>query len=231
MHRGSTGGRTLSLESGQENDTQDDARDRGILRPIQGRIEDESFENNRREDDECIGRGHDRDRRRLPEGNLRERQGEQTQRDRNVGIGVRELGEEASPRPDQGQIPEDQRDTDQHSSHPSIGDPVQVVDPAGPKGQDEEGTDQGKTDTHQPGQGVTSDRFLRRPVPPHHHGTGKNAKRTRDLHSPDPLPQNDGSEDDQRKHNNFVQRMVSRGYTEKQVRLLSEWYLRVRKAQ
>ena len=40
-----------------------------------------------------------------------------------------------------------------------------------------------------------------------------------------------GSEDDQRKHNNFVQRMVSRGYTEKQVRLLSEWYLRVRKAQ
>ncbi len=40
-----------------------------------------------------------------------------------------------------------------------------------------------------------------------------------------------GSEDDQRKHKNFVQRMVSRGYTEKQVRLLSEWYLRVRKAQ
>ena len=40
-----------------------------------------------------------------------------------------------------------------------------------------------------------------------------------------------GSEDDQRKHNNFVHRMVSRGYTEKQVRLLSEWYLRVRKAQ
>jgi len=40
-----------------------------------------------------------------------------------------------------------------------------------------------------------------------------------------------GSEDDQRKHSNFVQRMVSRGYTEKQVRLLSEWYLRVRKAQ
>ncbi|WP_323773640.1 PrkA family serine protein kinase [Alcanivorax sp.] len=40
-----------------------------------------------------------------------------------------------------------------------------------------------------------------------------------------------GSEDDQRKHNNFVQRMVSRGYTDKQVRLLSEWYLRVRKAQ
>ncbi|EKF74636.1 PrkA family serine protein kinase [Alcanivorax hongdengensis A-11-3] len=40
-----------------------------------------------------------------------------------------------------------------------------------------------------------------------------------------------GSEEDQRKHNNFVQRMMSRGYTEKQVRLLSEWYLRVRKAQ
>ena len=29
----------------------------------------------------------------------------------------------------------------------------------------------------------------------------------------------------------FVQRMVERGYTEKQVRLLSEWYLRVRKSQ
>jgi serine protein kinase len=28
-----------------------------------------------------------------------------------------------------------------------------------------------------------------------------------------------------------VQRMVERGYTEKQVRLLSEWYLRVRKSQ
>ncbi len=40
-----------------------------------------------------------------------------------------------------------------------------------------------------------------------------------------------GSKDDQRKHDDFVQRMITRGYTEKQVRLLSEWYLRVRKAQ
>ncbi|MBV1881750.1 MAG: PrkA family serine protein kinase [Pseudomonadales bacterium] len=36
---------------------------------------------------------------------------------------------------------------------------------------------------------------------------------------------------DQKKHVDFVNRMVERGYTEKQVRLLSEWYLRVRKAQ
>ncbi len=39
------------------------------------------------------------------------------------------------------------------------------------------------------------------------------------------------SEDDQKKHSEFVARMVDRGYTEKQVRLLSEWYLRVRKSQ
>jgi len=38
------------------------------------------------------------------------------------------------------------------------------------------------------------------------------------------------SEDDQKKHQDFVDRMVSKGYTPKQVRLLSEWYLRVRKA-
>ncbi len=36
---------------------------------------------------------------------------------------------------------------------------------------------------------------------------------------------------DKKKHHDFVQRMVERGYTEKQVRLLSEWYLRVRKSQ
>jgi serine protein kinase len=40
-----------------------------------------------------------------------------------------------------------------------------------------------------------------------------------------------GSADDLRKHADFVARMVERGYTEKQVRLLSEWYLRVRKSQ
>ena len=39
------------------------------------------------------------------------------------------------------------------------------------------------------------------------------------------------SVDDKKKHQDFVERMKSRGYTEKQVRLLSEWYLRVRKSQ
>ena len=38
------------------------------------------------------------------------------------------------------------------------------------------------------------------------------------------------SADDQKKHEDFVDRMVEKGYTKKQVRLLSEWYLRVRKA-
>jgi serine protein kinase len=38
------------------------------------------------------------------------------------------------------------------------------------------------------------------------------------------------STDDQKKHQDFVNRMVSKGYTPKQVRLLSEWYLRVRKS-
>jgi len=36
--------------------------------------------------------------------------------------------------------------------------------------------------------------------------------------------------DDQRKHKDFVNRMMAKGYTEKQVRLLAEWYLRVRKS-
>ncbi|WP_019615680.1 PrkA family serine protein kinase [Psychromonas ossibalaenae] len=40
-----------------------------------------------------------------------------------------------------------------------------------------------------------------------------------------------GSADEQQKHQDFVDRMTERGYTEKQVRLLSEWYLRVRKSQ
>ncbi|MCB1680216.1 MAG: PrkA family serine protein kinase [Halioglobus sp.] len=39
------------------------------------------------------------------------------------------------------------------------------------------------------------------------------------------------SAEDRKKHSDFVQRMIERGYTEKQVRLLSEWYLRVRKSQ
>jgi serine protein kinase len=38
------------------------------------------------------------------------------------------------------------------------------------------------------------------------------------------------SADEKQKHQNFVERMVRKGYTEKQVRLLSEWYLRVRKS-
>jgi serine protein kinase len=38
------------------------------------------------------------------------------------------------------------------------------------------------------------------------------------------------SAEEQGKHQDFVKRMVEKGYTEKQVRLLSEWYLRVRKS-
>ncbi|MFT4718930.1 MAG: serine protein kinase [Candidatus Azotimanducaceae bacterium] len=38
------------------------------------------------------------------------------------------------------------------------------------------------------------------------------------------------SASDQQKHSDFVGRMIKRGYTQKQVRLLSEWYLRVRKS-
>ena len=37
------------------------------------------------------------------------------------------------------------------------------------------------------------------------------------------------SADDVKKHEDFVNRMVNKGYTSKQVRLLCEWYLRVRK--
>lgn len=38
------------------------------------------------------------------------------------------------------------------------------------------------------------------------------------------------SGDEQKKHKDFVNRMTQKGYTEKQVRLLCEWYLRVRKS-
>ena len=38
------------------------------------------------------------------------------------------------------------------------------------------------------------------------------------------------SADDRQKHQNFVARMAQKGYTEKQVRLLAEWYLRVHKS-
>ena len=39
------------------------------------------------------------------------------------------------------------------------------------------------------------------------------------------------SEEDKKKHEDFISRMVEKGYTSKQVRLLCEWYLRVRKSQ
>jgi len=39
------------------------------------------------------------------------------------------------------------------------------------------------------------------------------------------------SEDERKKHEEFIARMVEKGYTAKQVRLLCEWYLRVRKSQ
>ncbi len=39
------------------------------------------------------------------------------------------------------------------------------------------------------------------------------------------------SDEDQQKHEDFVQRLIEYGYTKKQVRLLSEWYMRVRKSQ
>jgi serine protein kinase len=38
------------------------------------------------------------------------------------------------------------------------------------------------------------------------------------------------SADEAKKHEDFVKRMVTKGYTSKQVRLLCEWYLRVRKS-
>ena len=38
------------------------------------------------------------------------------------------------------------------------------------------------------------------------------------------------SADEQQKHEDFVNRMVAKGYTTRQVRLLCDWYLRVRKS-
>ncbi|MGL4437103.1 MAG: hypothetical protein ACRCVM_14780, partial [Giesbergeria sp.] len=38
------------------------------------------------------------------------------------------------------------------------------------------------------------------------------------------------SAEEAKKHEDFVTRMVDKGYTPKQVRLLCEWYLRVRKS-
>jgi len=39
------------------------------------------------------------------------------------------------------------------------------------------------------------------------------------------------SSDEKKKHEDFINRMTERGYTQKQVRLLCDWYLRVRKSQ
>ena len=38
------------------------------------------------------------------------------------------------------------------------------------------------------------------------------------------------SSEDQKKHHEFVGRMVARGYTERQVRRLVEWWMRVQKS-
>lgn len=38
------------------------------------------------------------------------------------------------------------------------------------------------------------------------------------------------SKDEEKKHSEFVNRMVKRGYTNKQIKLLTDWYLRVRKS-
>ena len=38
------------------------------------------------------------------------------------------------------------------------------------------------------------------------------------------------SKDEDKKHSEFIDRMVERGYTNKQIKLLTDWYLRVRKA-
>ncbi len=42
---------------------------------------------------------------------------------------------------------------------------------------------------------------------------------------------NKASKDEERKHKEFVDRMLEKGYTEKQIRLLVEWFIRVRKSE
>ena len=39
------------------------------------------------------------------------------------------------------------------------------------------------------------------------------------------------NKDEQKKHDEFVNRMVDYGYTEKQIRLLVDWFIRVRKSE
>ena len=43
-------------------------------------------------------------------------------------------------------------------------------------------------------------------------------------------PKSKGDKEAEKKHNDFVERMVSRGYTPRQTRRLVEWYMRVDKA-
>ena len=43
-------------------------------------------------------------------------------------------------------------------------------------------------------------------------------------------PSGPGEGDSEKKHVDFVERMVTRGYTERQVRRLVEWYMRVKQA-
>jgi serine protein kinase len=38
------------------------------------------------------------------------------------------------------------------------------------------------------------------------------------------------SKDEEKKHSEFIDRMIDRGYTKKQIKLLTDWYLRVRKS-
>jgi serine protein kinase len=38
------------------------------------------------------------------------------------------------------------------------------------------------------------------------------------------------SKDEEKKHSEFINRMKDRGYTNKQIKLLTDWYLRIRKS-
>ena len=56
------------------------------------------------------------------------------------------------------------------------------------------------------------------------------ARRAEHPDRADPGDCHDERADEQKKHEDFVNRMVEKGYTHRQVRLLCEWYLRVRKS-
>ena len=66
------------------------------------------------------------------------------------------------------------------------------------------------------------------PIPPSVKAIGRAGSGTNNIPVADMIPT--AAADELKKHENFVARMVAKGYTEKQVRLLAEWYLRVRKA-